>query len=104
MPNTYMQFLDALLSSEQQERQCKSRETHLKLARLPHRRGLEDFDFSFQPSIDKRQIDELATLAFVARDENVILPGPPGVGETHLAVGLALKALAAGPFRLSEQM
>ena len=94
--HTYVQFLDALLSYEQQERQHKSRETRLKLARLPHRKGLEDFDFSFQPSIDKRQIDELATLAFVARDENVILLGPPGVGKTHLAVGLALKALDAG--------
>ena len=68
----------------------------MKLARLPHRKGLEDIDSSFRPSIDKRQIDELATLAFVARDENVILLGPPGVGKTHLAVGLALKALDAG--------
>lgn len=93
---TYVQFLNELLSSEQQERQRKSRETRLKLARLPHRKGLEDFDFAFQPSIDKRQIEELGTLAFVARDENVILLGPPGVGKTHLAVGLALKALDAG--------
>ena len=62
----------------------------------PHRKGLEDFDFVFQPSIDKRQVEELGTLAFVAREENVILLGPPGVGKTHLAVGLALKALDAG--------
>ena len=88
---TYVQFLNELLSSEQQQRQRKSRETRLKLARLPHRKGLEDFDFAFQPSIDKRQVEELGTLAFVAREENVILLGPPGVGKTHLAVGLALK-------------
>lgn len=93
---TYVQFLNELLSSEQQQRQRKSRETRLKLARLPHRKGLEDFDFAFQPSIDKRQVEELGTLAFVAREENVILLGPPGVGKTHLAVGLALKALDAG--------
>lgn len=57
---------------------------------------LGDFDFSFQPSIDRRQMEELSTLAFVGRAENVILLGPPGVGKTHLAVGLALKALDAG--------
>lgn len=93
---TYIQFLDALLSSEQMERSRKSQETRMKLAKLPHHKQLEDFDFSFQPSIDKRQIDELATLTFAARAENVILLGPPGVGKTHLAVGLALKALEAG--------
>ena len=75
---TYVQFLNELLSSEQQQRQRKSRETRLKLARLPHRKGLEDFDFAFQPSIDKRQVEELGTLAFVAREENVILLGPLG--------------------------
>lgn len=78
---TYVQFLNELLSSEQQQRQRKSRETRLKLARLPHRKGLEDFDFAFQPSIDKRQVEELGTLAFVAREENVILLGPPGGGQ-----------------------
>lgn len=89
---TYLQFLHELLFSEQQQRQRKSLETRLKLARLPHRKGLEEFDFEFQPSIDKRQIEELGTLAFVARTENVIFLGPPGVGKTHLAVGLACKA------------
>lgn len=93
---TYDQFLNELLSSEQQERRRKSWETRLKLARLPYRKTLEDFDFSFQPSIDKRQVDELAALAFVARHENVIFLGPPGVGKTHLAIGLAIKALDAG--------
>ncbi len=95
---TYVQFLNELLTCERQERERKSRETRLKLARLPHRKGLEDFDFAFafQPSIDRRQMEELSNLAFVARTENVVLLGPPGVGKTHLAVGLALKALEAG--------
>lgn len=94
--HTYVQFLNELLTSEQQERKRKSEETRLKLAKLPNRKTLDEFDFSFQPSIDKRQFDELQTLAFAARSENVILLGPPGVGKTHLAVGLALKALEAG--------
>ena len=90
---TYVRFLHDLLTSEQQECQRKSQETRLKPARLPHHNGLEEFDFTFQPSIDKRQIEELGTLAFVARKENVIFLGPPGVGKTHLSVGLALRAL-----------
>ena len=94
--HTYAQFLDELLTSEQQERGRKGEEMRTKLAFLPHRKSLEEFDFSFQPSIDKRQIDELATLAFAARAENIILRGPPGVGKTHLAVGISMKALKAG--------
>ena len=93
---TYIRFLEELLSSEQLERRRRSQETRLKLSKLPHRKTLDDFDFSFQPSIDKRQVDELATLAFAHRSENVVLMGPPGVGKTHLAVGLGLKALEAG--------
>jgi DNA replication protein DnaC len=94
--HTYSQFLNDLLTSEQQERDRKSEEMRLRLAHLPHRKGLDEFDFSFQPSIDKRQIDELGTLSFTARCENLVFLGPPGVGKTHLAVGLAMKALKAG--------
>lgn len=81
---TYVQFLHDLLTSEQQECQRKSQETRLKLARLPHHKGLEEFDFTFQPSIDKRQIEELGTLAFVARKENVIFLGPSWCGKSAL--------------------
>ncbi len=74
---TYLQFLDGLLSSEQMERSRKSQETRMKLSKLPHRKRLSDFDFAFQPSIDKRQIEELATLAFAARAENASFWGLP---------------------------
>ena len=94
--HTYISFLDELLTLEQTERKRRSEELRIKMARLPHRKTIEEFEFEFQPSIDKRQINELSTLAFAARAENVIFPGPPGVGKTHLAVGLAIKALEAG--------
>lgn len=93
---TYLTFLSELLEVENQERKRRSEETRIKLSKLPHRKTLEEFDFSFQPSIDARQIKELSTLTFVARNENVVLLGPPGVGKTHLAVGLAVQALRAG--------
>jgi len=94
--DTYLRFLLELLSLEDVERKRRSEELRIKMSRLPHRKTLDEFDFDFQSSIDKRQIDELATLAFAARAENVILLGPPGVGKTHLAVGLAMKALKSG--------
>ena len=73
-------------------------------AALPHhqdhgpsalQRSLEQFDFAFQPSIDERLVKEIANLAFVAAS-NVLLLGPPGVGKTHLAVALALRAIENG--------
>lgn len=91
--HTYIQFLNELLTTEQQERGRKGEEMRTKLARLPHRKSLDEFDFSVQPSIDKRQINELASLSFAARTENIILLGPPGVGKTHLAVGIAIRHL-----------
>ena len=94
--HTYLRFLDELLTLEQNERKRRSEETRIRMSRLPHRKGLDEFDFSFQPGIDKRHIDELATLAFAARAENVVLLGPPGVGKTHLAVGIAMAALKSG--------
>lgn len=94
--NTYLSFLLELLTVEKTERKRRSEEMRIKTSRLPHRKTLDEFDFGFQPGIDKRQIDELATLSFVERAENIVLLGPPGVGKTHLAVGFAMKALKAG--------
>ena len=66
------------------------------MARFPWIKTLDQFDFSFQLSLDKKVIRELSTLAFVDRAENVIILGPPGVGKTHLAIALGVKAVEAG--------
>ena len=76
---SYLEFISDLINLEKQARRQRSEETRFKLSRLPHRKTLDEFDFSFQPNIDKRQINELSTMAFAARHENVILLGPPGV-------------------------
>lgn len=93
---TYVDFLNTLLQSEADERRKRSEETRLKLSRLPQKKILSEFDFSFQPSLDERQVKELATLTFAHRQENVIFLGPPGVGKSHLAIGLASEAISQG--------
>ncbi len=92
----YQAFLAEALAAEWQGRHLKGVETRLSQARLPWVKTLEQFDFAFQPSIDRKVIRQLAGLAFVERAENVVLLGPPGVGKTHIAVALAVKAAEAG--------
>lgn len=92
----YADFLADLLGAETAARRERYLRTRTRLAHLPFQRTLEQFDFRFQPSIDERQVRELATLAFVTEAANVLLLGPPGVGKTHLAVALGLRAIEAG--------
>jgi DNA replication protein DnaC len=92
----YKTFLTQALTTEWQGRYRRSIETRLRQARFPWLKTLEQFDFDFQPSLDRRQVRELAGLSFVERAHNVILLGPPGVGKTHLAVALGIKAVEAG--------
>jgi DNA replication protein DnaC len=92
----YADFLADLLEIEVAARRERYLKTRTRLAHLPFHRTLEQFDFSFQPSVDERQIRELATLAFVAEAVNVLFLGPPGVGKTHLAVALGIKAIEQG--------
>ena len=92
----YRAFLTEALATEWSGRHQKGLESRLKQARLPWIKTLEQFDFSFQPSIDRKVIRELAGGAFVERAENVIFLGPPGVGKTHLAIALGVKAAENG--------
>jgi DNA replication protein DnaC len=92
----YKAFLTEALATEWRGRHLKGTETRLRAARFPGVKTIEQFDFSFQPSLDRKVVRELAGLSFVERAENVILLGPPGVGKTHLAVALGVKACEAG--------
>jgi len=89
-------FLDHLLADELAARQERSITVRTKLAHLPVLKSLDSFDFDAQPSLDRKVIKQLETLAFVDRAENVVLLGPPGVGKTHLSIGLGMRALQAG--------
>lgn len=93
---TYEAFLRRVLLLEAEGRKLTAQRNRLKAAHLPVRKTLEEFDFSFQPSLKQQQIWELAELSFVQTKTNIVFLGPPGVGKTHLSIGLAVKALEVG--------
>src|SRR3972149_3681187 len=91
----YKTFLVQALQTEWQGRFQRNLQVRLKLARFPWLKTLDQFDFDFQPSVDRKQLRELAGMSFVERAHNVILLGPPGVGKTHLEIALGVKAVEA---------
>ena len=93
---SYADFLDQVLTEEVTAKTAKHVTMRTSLARFPFVKGLESFEFGYQPSLDRKQIQTLGTCRFVEHGENVVLLGPPGVGKTHLAVGLGLKAIEHG--------
>jgi DNA replication protein DnaC len=93
---SYLEFIEKLLTEESLARKERSLRTRTRLSKIPVVKSLEDFDFEAQPGVDRKQIHELATLGFIDRTDNVCLLGPPGVGKSHLAISLALRALEEG--------
>jgi DNA replication protein DnaC len=92
----YSDFLDQVLSEEVAAKTSKNVTMRTSMARFPFVKPLETFDFGYQPSIDRKQVQTLASCHFIEHGDNVVILGPPGVGKTHLSVGLGLKAIEAG--------
>lgn len=94
--HSYTVFLERLLAAEVEAARERRLRGLLRFAHLPVDRRLDQFDFDAQPRLDRRVIDELATLRFVEEGANVVFIGPPGVGKTHLALGLAYLSVESG--------
>lgn len=88
--------IEHLLGAQIELRNNRRLQAAMRSSRLPAVKTLQDFDFSFQPSIKREQVESLHELGFLERRENVILLGPPGVGKTHLAISLAIAAAQSG--------
>lgn len=92
----YSDFLERLLERESGIRLERTRETMLRMAGFPAVKTLEDYDFTFACGVLKTQIQELTGLAFLERAENIVLIGPGGIGKTHLAAAIGIRAAQAG--------
>lgn len=93
---SYLDFVRGLVQEAMTAQDTRIVNARIKAARFPYLKTLEQFDFNFQPTLSRQKVAELATLRFIENHENVIFLGPPGVGKTHVAIGLALKACEAG--------
>ena len=90
---SYCSFLDRLFEEEVAAKERRRIDMALQMAGLPAAKTIDAYDFTFHPQLDKKAVMELFDLTFIAKHENVIFLGPPGVGKTHLAIALAIKAL-----------
>lgn len=94
--DSYLGFLDQLLEEEVAAKDKRRVDTAMKIAGLPMAKTIEEYDFTFHPHLDKKAVMELFDLTILSKHENVIFLGPPGVGKTHLAIALAIKACYHG--------
>ena len=93
---SYAGFLEGVLAAEHSTRKGRTRSTMTRLAGFPAIKTLDEFDYEFAPGVPKATLAELSGLAFIERNENVVLVGPSGVGKTHLAIALGYLATQAG--------
>jgi DNA replication protein DnaC len=93
---TYEEYLDAVLSVEVSQREASGTQLRIRAAGFPMRKSIEDFNFEHQPSLPHSTMAHLGMGSYLATGSNVVLLGPPGVGKTHLAIGLGIKACGLG--------
>ena len=93
---TYLQFAEQLVTHEMRSRESKRVAQNLRHASFPHHKSLSEFDYRAQTTISKREVNALLDFTFIEQRQNLVFIGPPGVGKTHLAIGISIKAIEAG--------
>jgi DNA replication protein DnaC len=94
--SSFSDFLETLLMAERESRRARAREMFARVTGFPAIKTLDQYDFGFAVGAPRKQIMELASLAFVERGENLVLLGPSGVGKTHIAIALGYLATQKG--------
>jgi DNA replication protein DnaC len=93
---SHIEFLARLVAEQATADRNRRLAARLRYARFPYRRTIADFDYEFQPSVDRKLMEDLATLRFIDENRPILFLGQPGCGKTHLAVALATLAVEAG--------
>ena len=93
---SYIEFFELLIEDEMSNRRDNSYKKRTAKARFPSFKTLEEYDFNFQPKLNRQQIYNLATGEYIRKKENIVFVGPPGTGKTHLSISLGIKALLQG--------
>lgn len=91
--SSYVDYFEELLKTEFESKKVRYRELLLKFTGFPAIKNIDDYDFKFAVGAPKQLIQELSSLSFIERKENLVLLGPSGVGKTHLAIGLGYLAI-----------
>jgi DNA replication protein DnaC len=92
----HVEYLAQVIAEQTSSTKNRRMAARLRYARFPYRRTISEFDFSFQPSVDRKLVEDLASLRFVAEQRPIVFLGQPGCGKTHLAIALATAAVEAG--------
>lgn len=90
-----LSFIDTLVKLTNYEidvREHNMVQSMVKVGAFPHRKEIKEFDFEFQPSVNKQQILDFVSLRFLEKNENIVFLGPSGVGKTHLATSIGIAA------------
>ncbi len=93
---SYLEFLELIIEDEYANRMANSYHKRFSKAKLTMQKTLDNYDFSYQPELDKKLINDIASCRFIMEKKNVIFMGKPGVGKTHLANAIGLEAIKQG--------
>ncbi len=93
---SYIEFMELLIEDEYVNRKANSFGRRLNKSKINTQKNIDDFDFNFQPKLNKQQITDLASCRFINENKNIVFMGKPGVGKTHLANAIGLEALKQG--------
>lgn len=93
---SYTELIELLLEDEANNRRDNGYKKRYAKSKIPYHKTIEDFDYNFQPSVDKRIINDCATCQFILDKRNIVFIGNPGTGKTHLSIGIGIKALLRG--------